>query len=244
VDQALFSTGYRDLEGWAAERAATFIAPLGISAHMTLGFVGGHVMASFAAPIALAEGLRRSRHLEPWIGRAGLVFTALGYAAAAWLVYADHQATQSSHASGAQIAGAAAAVVALIGCAFAFGRRPCPVSAGRTPPAILLGVASFAASMVWTPATWLGTGIAAAALAAVGAWALRASRTAGWEPRHEVALAAGVLFSRALLAFTYFPLFGSVSPARKYAHNVVMLAIVAAATWRAWRNGTRAAAGA
>ena len=35
--------------------------------------------------------------------------------------------------------------------------------------------------------------------------------------------------ARGLLAFTYYPVVGETSAAQKYAHNVVMLAVIAAA---------------
>ncbi len=47
--------------------------------------------------------------------------------------------------------------------------------------------------------------------------------------RHAAALATGALLSRGVLAFTYFPVVGENAAVAKYAHNVVMLAIVAAA---------------
>jgi hypothetical protein len=42
------------------------------------------------------------------------------------------------------------------------------------------------------------------------------------------ALATGVLLARGTLAFLYYPLVGETSAAQKYAHNAVMLAVVAA----------------
>jgi hypothetical protein len=44
------------------------------------------------------------------------------------------------------------------------------------------------------------------------------------EPPPVVALAAGAVLSRALLAFTYDPPIGDVSAPRKYAHNAGILA--------------------
>lgn len=42
------------------------------------------------------------------------------------------------------------------------------------------------------------------------------------------AVAAGALLNLAALGFTYDPVFGDVSAARKYAHNAVMLTLIAA----------------
>ena len=49
-----------------------------------------------------------------------------------------------------------------------------------------------------------------------------------WSLQHYAALATGVLLSRAALAFTYYPLVGETPAVAKYAHNVVMLALVVA----------------
>lgn len=50
-----------------------------------------------------------------------------------------------------------------------------------------------------------------------------------------MAVAFGIVLSRGLLAFTYYPLVGEPSALQKYGHNVVMLAIVTAAAAVAWR---------
>ena len=75
------------------------------------------------------------------------------------------------------------------------------------------------------PETWAGTAfaLAVAALALV----LLARHT--WTPAHAAAIATGALLARGALAFTYYPVVGETSAAQKYAHNVVMLALVAAA---------------
>ena len=55
VDQSLFSTDYRQIAGWDVSYRATLIAPLGVSAANFLNFVGGHLVFSICAPIALVE---------------------------------------------------------------------------------------------------------------------------------------------------------------------------------------------
>jgi hypothetical protein len=77
--------------------------------------------------------------------------------------------------------------------------------------------------------TWLGVAQATAIGALASPLLVQASRARGWAPEHAAAVAAGALLSLAALAFTYEPLIGEVSTARKYAHNAVMLMLIAAA---------------
>jgi hypothetical protein len=79
-------------------------------------------------------------------------------------------------------------------------------------------------------------GVALIAMAAV--ILVRTSRSRGWGLPHEVAVAAGALLSRALLAFTYFQLFGEVEPVRKYVHNGVLLAALLVLAFVAARNAS------
>jgi hypothetical protein len=91
-------------------------------------------------------------------------------------------------------------------------------------------------------ATWLGVAQAAAILALGAALLVCASRRCGWGLEHIATVAAGVLLSLAALAFTYDPLIGEVSAARKYAHNAVMLTLMAAISALAIGRARRSAA--
>ncbi len=73
IDQSLFSLDYGGYEGFADDAARTWIEPLGVSAFNTQGFVIGHVVFSFGAPLALAEAWRPARHRASWFGRRGIV---------------------------------------------------------------------------------------------------------------------------------------------------------------------------
>lgn len=76
------------------------------------------------------------------------------------------------------------------------------------------------------PPTWPGVVVAAAVTAGLGIALLLAARRRRWSIRHAAAVAVGFLLARGLLAFTYFPLSGEVSPVAKYTHNAVMLLVV------------------
>jgi hypothetical protein len=67
----------------------------------------------------------------------------------------------------------------------------------------------------------------------------RAARSCAWTVQHVVAVAAAAVLTRAVLAFTYFPVIGEVSAIRKYGHNLVLLLAVLAVSVLA----ARAAAG-
>lgn len=132
--------------------------------------------------------------------------------------------------------------VALIGAAVVVGRRTRRSSGtterGREAPAIgTVLTAALGGALVAgvAPETWLGVFVGTGAIAAVGVWVLAASRRPGWSVRHSAAVGVGFLLARGLMAFAYYPLLGEVAPGPKYAHNVIMLAVVMLAGWLALR---------
>ncbi|RLV50889.1 hypothetical protein D9V37_02785 [Nocardioides mangrovicus] len=73
VDQSLFNPAYRGIGYWDAMRKPTYVGWLGTSAFMLLTFVGGHVLGSIAASLALAESWWPECAGRPWLRRRGLV---------------------------------------------------------------------------------------------------------------------------------------------------------------------------
>jgi hypothetical protein len=242
VDQSLFSVSYRGLTVWEGWRASTLVPGLGISAHMALAFVVGHVIYSIAAPIALVEALAPERRLRPWLGWASTIVTTVFYVAASALVLADHLAKESSHASGAQVAGSLVVCALFVVCGVRLGRRQHASTDRTLPRASVVFLAGLTAATVVGAAseTWASTASALVVYVVVAAWVVRSSRGRGWSAQHAAALAAGALLSRAFLAFTYFPLIGDVSPTAKYAHNVALLGLVAGLSWIAARRSRAA----
>lgn len=236
IDQSLFSQDYGDYEGFEEQARQTWIEPLGLSAFNTQGFVIGHVVFSFAAPLALAEAWRPHRAHAPWFGWRGITVLVLLYAGASALILSDP--TASGAGSTAQIAAAALVAVVFAAAALAAGRFRLPASPRRVPRLAVLVAAGlvFGAVETFVPPTWTGTGIAVAAAAVAVLAVLQWSSRDGWSIRHGAALALGVVLARGLSAFLYFPLLGEVSAPRKYAHNIAMLAIVIAAGWIALRQ--------
>ena len=229
VDQSVWSRDYREIPSWSDMADPTYVAPIGLSVFLALSFVGGHVVTSIGAPVALLEGLAGRRGREPWLTRWTVPLVAVLYAAASALVCADHYATESDHASPAQLAGSVGVVVLLVVAALGpWWRRPRTQRAGPVPSPWLVGGATavvFAVAQLYGPSP-LGTDalIATEVLVALAVW--RLSARPGWAPAHVAALAGGALVAAGALAFASDPL-GDVSALRQLGHNVVLLALVA-----------------
>lgn len=231
VDQSLFSTDYRQIEGWDESYRATLIAPLGVSAFNLVNFVGGHIVFSICAPIALVEGARPARSEVPWLTRTALVAVAALYVGASALVLNMSLATEESHASPLQVVGSLLVVAALVLTAVRLVRRPHPTLDRPAPRVRVVFTVVLVLALVhgFAVETWTGVVMAGGALACAAVLLLHWSRLRDWGAGHVVAAAAPPLLVRALLAFTYDPLVGEVSEVATYGHNVVMLAIVLAA---------------
>jgi hypothetical protein len=236
IDQALFSTDYRDIESWNRSLRGTLIEPLGFSATNALNFVPGHVIYSFCAPIAVAEAWRPHAAHTPWLGRIGTAVAAVAYVLAATLILTD---PESHSASAAQLATSLVVAALCVGAAVGLGRRRRGRPRTRYAPRLSVMVAtSFMVMLAATavPETWTGATITTAVLAAGAALLWHASRRPDWGVREAAAVATGALLSRGALAFFYYPVIGEISAERKYTHNAVMLAIVGAAGWLALRK--------
>lgn len=251
IDQSLFSADYGGYEGWEDNREPTLIPPLGISGYNAYSFIAGHVIYSFAAPVALAEAWAPRRARTPWLGPIGTVLAGLAYLAAAALIVTD---PESQSGSGSQLAGATGVIAALLLLAVGVGRRgrrcraelPDP---GRPRRVWIIVATGLVAAVIpdLIPVTWPGVAVATAVTAAFGVGILLAARRWGWTLRHSAAAGLAYLLARGLLAFTYYPLSGEVSAGAKYAHNTVMLLVVLIAGWLALaprsRHGAPAGAG-
>jgi hypothetical protein len=228
IDQSLFNPSYRDIPYWDAMRLPTYLPGLGFSAYMVLSFLGGHMMQSYAAPIAVIEALHPRLVRQPWLGRPGLVVVTLLYLAAAGLVLVDQSQTEDFVASAGQLIGSAVVVITLVVVAFRLPRtrrmRP-----GTPPRPTAVGVVAFLAIACRDvlPTNWMGVAFAGLALIGLGVLVWRWSGRTGWGGRHVLALAAAVLAVNVAMAFVIQPL-GSPDPAIKYAVNSVLALGVAA----------------
>ena len=242
VDQSMFNDSYRDIESWDELYEPTRVDALGLSVYATQAFVVGHLVYSFSAPIALTEAIRPSAARSAWVGWKGLTIVALLYLAVAGLVLGDTLANEPTRPSLAQVVGTFVVVAALVALALKTRTAvPEPSQRSAPRPYVVLGASLVLATLLAiAPSTWPGVALSAAVLLLGGFLLVRASRGAGWGMPHIVSVAAGAVLSRGLFAFTYYPVIGEVSPARKYAHNVVMLLIVGAAIVVAVRRSRHA----
>ncbi|MFD9248652.1 hypothetical protein [Streptomyces bottropensis] len=223
IDQTLFDLR-TDTEGpdWATQPLVTLIPGLGVDAANFLNYVGGHVIWSFAAPIAVVESCAPRIADRGWLGPIGIGGLALLWALSATLIHIDTAA--DSPADPAQLIGAAAVAVALITAAFTV--RSAPTRSAATAPSWWLvggvtGVAWCAGQLL--PATWTGVTVNVAVMVVLGWLLLRWSRRQGWDRRHVLAAAGSALVVRAGLSFLVEPLGDSVDLTVKYMVNAAML---------------------
>jgi hypothetical protein len=195
VSHSLFNPGYagHELHQYAP------LPLLGMGGWWTVFVLTLHTIGSIATPIALVELFAGDRAEAPWLGRRGLaVATALFLAGAGTLAALTIQEVGFVPSAG-QLAGAAAATVALAVLALRLPRQA-PAAAGDAPPsprtvaaaAVLAGLLFMAgaalADLDWLVVTaWLALWFTGVRL--VLTW----SRRPGWSPRHRLALAVGPL---------------------------------------------------
>jgi uncharacterized membrane protein len=237
IDQSMFSESYREIDYWDTIVGPTWIGPLGLSASASLQFVVGHMIWSFGIPIALVEALSPKTADRPWLRWPGLSVVTLLYLAAAALLLVEHLRTETDHASMAQVIGSIVVVALLVVFAFAACRERPGDRGLAVPGPLAVGVLGLAAGMAeeFMPETWPGVAGRVAILTVAGLGVALASRSARWGPRHVVALATGVLLTRAVFAFLIEPL-GDVSTPAKYGHNVTLLVGTLLLGWWAMRR--------
>jgi hypothetical protein len=236
IDQSLFHLEFgEDDPDWATEQPVTPLPWLGVDAKNLLNWVGGHVIWSFAAPIAVVEACVPRAASRPWLGRTGLGVMTVLYLAAAALLISD---VEGPGATGAEAAGAAVTVAVLAVTAFALPRRtgllPRP---GRVPGPWLLGAGAAAvfATDQMVGRSWTATAVDAAVLALLGTALLVWSARAGWTRRHVLAVAGAALLVRVGLSFLVEPL-GNPSTAAKYGANATLtVCVVLLLAWASHR---------
>ncbi|MEV4193619.1 hypothetical protein [Streptomyces toxytricini] len=226
VDQSLFNPGFVDDPSWDRERLPTLVSALGISASHVLNFVAGHVIWSFAAPIAVVEACVPRLADRPWLGKAGTGVMVVLYGLA--ILVFSHEHTRDFMAAPRQLGATAALVLALVVAAFALPRRRA-ARPGRAPspwPVAGIALVLLAAHQLFPP-TWEGAVADVLVLTSLGGMLWWWSAREGWGRMHALAVGGAALLVNAGLSFAVEPL-GDVSYAAKYAANAALLLAVLA----------------
>jgi hypothetical protein len=217
VTQSLFNPNYLGLR----LLDYGYIPALGMGAWWTVFVLALHTIWSTAVPIALMETLTPAQRRAPWLGRIGLVVTAVVFVLGCAALLAM-ELKKGFMASPRQFAASAVAVVALIFVAFRVGggrRTSPPEKAKPVPKPLGVGIGSFVLGAVffalvkaaaWLPA-WADVVAILLLLAGAAALVLAWSRRTDWAERHRLALAAGFLLTYGWYGFVQKPSAGNVS---------------------------------
>jgi hypothetical protein len=235
--QSLFNPDYLKLNLGLLKPA--FIPALGMGGWWTLWMLNVHAVWSIATPIALVEACVPDRARRPWLGRVGLVVTAILFLAGAVGSTAIGYKQDHFVSSGMQFTGAALVIVVLVGVAFFIPKAGSVRTQGWVPaPWIVAALAlAFGSTALLLPTRW-GWGIFAALLAldfVMLALVLLWSRRVGWGVQHKLALAAGAALAYGWHAFMQHPAVGDLDKSVRVG-NAIFLAGAIALIWFAARR--------
>lgn len=223
IDVSLFTPVRADVNDWSGIVSTASLGGIGWAAVVT--WVGGHVLMSIAAPMIVAESL--SREQRPWLGKAGLAVTALGFLGVASLVHQDATSHYRVDADLVEYAVSAAVVAGLVVLAFTPLGAPLRCGDHRVPPVwvcLLVGVVGMAAFEL-VPLSWAGVaqdlGVLGVGLAAIGWW----SRSPRWSAQRVAALVLGALMERTVSGFLT-PLPPGTTGAEKAGQSVIYLVLL------------------
>ncbi|MGJ6964647.1 hypothetical protein ACSDR0_22295 [Streptosporangium sp. G11] len=227
IDQTLFSPDplFED----DVSRGATLIPALGFSAGNAVGFIAGHAIWSIGVPIAVVEILVPRRATTPWLGGFGLAVTCVVFVLGSLVLFSGIHDESGFMASPSQRIGAAAVVALLVVAAFLVGRRPRPVTGGRSPKPWPVGAAGFVASAAFfvRPENWWGTAAGVVLIAVMAVVISRWSRRDGWGAAHRLALAGGALLTYAFGGFLLLLLHGTANTVNLIGQTILVLGVLA-----------------
>lgn len=211
VDQLLWNDSYA---GADLLHGPSFIPALGMSIELTQIILALHTVWSICVPIILIESFVPDRRTIPWLGRRGLLTTAIVYLIGAIFIFIATYAEERFLASPVQMIATGIVIASLIGLAFLIRRVHLPRLEGRAPSRVLVGLAALAGtSLYWGPANliaddwyeWVGVAVwcavAGASVILISSW----SRTPGWGATHLYALAVGATLTYVWVAFPLRP---------------------------------------
>jgi hypothetical protein len=247
VTQSLFNPNYLHLR----LLDFGFLPALGTALPWAVFVVGIHVVWSITVPIALTESAFPAQRERPWLGTGGRAALAAVFMIGAALVAVFGYRQVPFVASAQQFAVTGGLIVALCVTASKLPRRRA-VEAGTVPHPIVLFLASFTAGSVFmlvsrrAESAWhLGWGAALGlSLATVGLFVglvLTWTRHGRWSESRRFALMAGAFMVYVWIGFqTDLSLHGSQDLIGHSVIAAVLVAMLAAAGWRASRNDLHA----
>jgi hypothetical protein len=237
--QSLFNPNYADLH--LLEHG--YVPALGIAIPWTLFVISLHVFWSIGAPILMMESLAGARRTTPWLGRTGLVGTAVLFAIGIAATTAFSMAMWPYTATAAQFTGTGVILALLAGVGL-FVRIGAPARAGAAPRPRTVWIATLLAGGVFMGLsflqTWAGAALTAAGIVVFLALVARWSARAGWGDAHRLAVGAGALLTYAWHSFVQPPT-GGAPVAVDLAGNVVFTLGAIVLVWIAWRRVQRQA---
>jgi hypothetical protein len=243
--QSLFNPDYLLMKMHLLD--AGYIPALGIGVWWTLFMFNLHAIWSIATPIALVEAAVPRRSGTPWLGRTGLIVTAVLFVVGATAIAILTIRKDPFVASHLQRAGAALIAIALALTALLMPRSailrgrpsgwvPNPWLTGAF--ALVIGSAIMLVHQTW--GWWAAAAMLALDLVALGA-VLLWSRRAGWGPLHNLALAAGAALAYAWHAFVEVPVIGGATVGARLGNGIFALGILALIWFAATRTAQQQA---
>jgi hypothetical protein len=237
VDQSLFNPAY----GRYDFQHPVHVGGVDVSLYWMLAFVSGHVVASMATPIALAEAwTRETARRRPWLGRRGPWVVTAVYALASVV---NHLGVKEDEGHGfqarpSQTLAAVAVAALLVVAALTWRRRE--VTDVRVPrPSIVLGL-GFATYLLYLPgetaaALTVGVVVVTGVVGAVGRW----STSPRWTDDHVTALVTGSVLVGAVMPFLVDPYDDTIGAQRELAQDAASATVClfgVAATWLRLRH--------
>jgi hypothetical protein len=223
-----------------------FIPSLGIAVPWTLFVVGIHVFWSICAPIMMMEVFAGPRRTTPWLGRRGLIVTAVLFAVGIAVTTLINMSQWPYVATAAQFAvtGVIVALLIAAGLLLRMSFRPRTGTAPRVwvvlLATLLAGAVFMGMTLIDLP-TWVGVAVFAADVIAYLALVAYWSTGAGWSNAHYWAIASGALLTYAWHSFAESPV-GAAAVALDLTGNAVFTLAALFLIWRA-RPRARVSAG-
>ncbi|HTJ36301.1 MAG TPA: hypothetical protein VL738_24050 [Dactylosporangium sp.] len=234
--QSLFNPNYADQH----LLQDGFIPALGISVPWTLFVVGIHVFWSVCTPIMMMEVISGERRTTPWLGRTGLIVTAVLFAIGIAVTTAINMSMWPYTATAGQFTATGVILALLIAAGLllriTFRPRTGAAPRPRTVLVATLGAGGlFMGLTLLDLPTWVGVAAFVVDLAAYLVLMARWSAREGWSDAHRLAIGAGALLTYAWHSFVESPV-GTAAVVVDLIGNAVFTAGAVVLIWYAHRR--------